>query len=57
MLNDLARQIYDNARTHGFWDGARNFGETLPCLTCQTADRGERHPLRPWREIAKEAGS
>ena len=32
-------------------------GETLPCLTCQTADRGERHPLRPWREIAKEANA
>ena len=30
-------------------------GETLPCLTCQRASRAERHPLRPWREIAKES--
>lgn len=32
-------------------------GETLPCLDCQRASRAERHPLRPWREIAKEANA
>ena len=28
-LNRLAAEIHANARAHGFWDGARNFGETV----------------------------
>ena len=28
-LNELAQEINDNARAHGFCDGERNFGEMI----------------------------
>ena len=43
MLNDLARQINDNARTHGFWDGARNFGEMIALAHSELSEALEEH--------------
>ena len=38
-LNDLARQINDNARAKGFWDDAeRNMGEMLMLAVSELAD-------------------
>lgn len=28
-LNDLAKEVYENAKNHGFWDKERNFGEMM----------------------------
>lgn len=29
MLNDLAKEIHENAIAHGWWDGERSFGEII----------------------------
>ena len=29
MLNELAREIHDNAVAHGWWDGERSFGDIV----------------------------
>lgn len=29
MLNELAKEIHDNAVEHGWWDEERNFGEVI----------------------------
>lgn len=29
MLNDLAREIHENALIHGWWDESRSFGEIV----------------------------
>ena len=29
MLNELAQEIYENAKAHGWWDNPRSFGEII----------------------------
>jgi len=29
MLNDLAKEIYENAKAHGWWDKERTFGDII----------------------------
>lgn len=29
MLNELAKEIHENARAHGWWDEPRSFGEII----------------------------
>ena len=54
MLNDLARQINDNARTHGFWDGARNFGEMIALAHSELSEALEEHrSQRPNEYVTK----
>ena len=43
MLNDLARKINDNARTHGFWEGERNFGEMIALMHSELSEALEEH--------------
>ena len=43
MLNELAKQIYDNARAHGFWDGDRNFGEMIALAHSELSEALEEH--------------
>ena len=42
-LNELARQINDNARSKGFWDGDRNMGEMLMLAVSELAEALEEH--------------
>jgi NTP pyrophosphatase (non-canonical NTP hydrolase) len=42
-LNDLAQQINDNARAHGFWDGERNFGEMIALTHSELSEALEEH--------------
>ena len=43
MLNELAKQINDNARAHGFWDGDRNFGEMIALAHSELSEALEEH--------------
>lgn len=43
MLNELAQQINDNARAHGFWDGERNFGEQIALMHSELSESLEEH--------------
>lgn len=43
MLNELAKQINDNARAHGFWDGDRNFGEQIALMHSELSEALEEH--------------
>lgn len=43
-LNDLAKEIHDNAVAHGFWpDGGRNFAEMLMLATSELSEALEEH--------------
>lgn len=55
MLNDLARQIYDNAVTHGFWEGGRNFGEMIALMHSELSEALEEHRSGKPNEYADHA--
>jgi NTP pyrophosphatase (non-canonical NTP hydrolase) len=42
-LNELARAINDTARTKGFWEAERNFGEMLMLATSELSEALEEH--------------
>ena len=42
-LNELAQEINDNARAHGFWDGSRNFGEQIALMHSELSEALEEH--------------
>jgi len=42
-LNELAKQINDNARAHGFWDNDRNFGEMIALAHSELSEALEEH--------------
>lgn len=42
-LNDLAQQINDNARAHGFWEADRNFGEMIALAHSELSEALEEH--------------
>lgn len=45
-LNWLADEIHQNAVKHGWWEGERNEGESLPCAM--------RNSQRLWRSLEKK---
>ena len=42
-LNELARQINQNARDHGFWEADRNFGEMIALAHSELSEALEEH--------------
>ena len=42
-LNELARDINENAVLHGFWDEVRNYGETLALIHSEISEALEEH--------------
>lgn len=42
-LAELARQIHDNARAHGFWEAERNMGEMLMLAVSELSEALEEH--------------
>lgn len=42
-LNDLAAQIHQIAKDHGFWDGERNFGEMIALAHSELSEALEAH--------------
>ena len=42
-LNTLAKQIYDNAVAHGFWEWDRNFGEMIALMHSELSEALEEH--------------
>lgn len=42
-LNELAQQIHDTAKSHGFWDADRNFGEMIALAHSELSEALEEH--------------
>lgn len=45
MLNELAKDIHQNAIDHGWWDEPRNFGEALALIHAEVSE-----VLEDWRK-------
>lgn len=44
MLNDLAKEVHEIAKAHGWWDSERNFGESLALIHSEVSE-----VLEDWR--------
>jgi NTP pyrophosphatase (non-canonical NTP hydrolase) len=47
-LNKLAKSIYEQNKSKGFWEGERNFGELLMLVTSELAEALEAHRDGKW---------
>lgn len=43
MLNELVKQIYENAKAKGFWETDRDFLHSLMLVTCEIAESAEEY--------------
>ena len=43
QLNDLAKQIHQNAKDKGFWDSPRNTGEIFMLIISEASEALEAH--------------
>ncbi len=50
-LNDSAKQIYENNKAQGFWDGERNVGEILMLIVSELGEAMEAHRKGKFCEV------
>ena len=54
-LNDLAKQIHENAKAKGFWDETRNTGEIFMLIVSELAEALEADRKGKWADMKKFA--
>lgn len=43
MLNELAKECYENSKAHGFWDASQNVGEKFALMHSEISEAFEEH--------------
>lgn len=59
MLNELAREIHENAAAHGWWDEPRSFGDIIALCHSELSEAlEEARAGRPavWHDVDKPEG-